>query len=914
MEIKLIKDSRGKNLLVFNKDNSNEYNEMGNKVDDYEILQVLGKGSFGFVAKVKSRLNHKIYAMKQIDFSSLKDEKVISLCHNETKLLSQLNHPLITKYYKKIQEGQIVYIIMEFMDNGDLSGFLNAHIELEKPIKEEKLYDIFIQSMKSLTFIHSKNLVHRDIKPENLFINADGIVKLGDFGVSASIIDKNEKNDNYKCLENLNNNNNNNNNNKNTNNNNKSKIISDVINQDTVVGTPLFMSPEMLSQSKYSFGTDIYSMGVTFFRLCFWEYPRIPRRNLLGGITLEDKPIEKNKDFYSKELVDIIYKMLEKDKNKRPNSETILNLLQNEFNKKYAKNSSIGSVLCCLYSYEEFTEYLKKPKNQNYINNNSLTKPISFSYLYGIKSINNNVNEDWNNSLSKIRNVLITENNQYSGNKEIEARHILSYLLGKMHTELNQQQNAFKSLDSKNIECNNKNEALNKFLTYSQQNNKSPIFDFFYGIMKTKNVCQGCQKAKRAFTYFSFNYFYFISFDINLVKENNLSIFDLFKIQNDICIEIDVNKLKYCTKCNSAQKHFQRKQFYSFPPFLIICIDRGNNCQNKKKILYDINLDLKGQYEYNYSPRKYKLIGIVKRQDKGEKEHYISLYYDYNFKSWILRDDSSIKKIQSPMEHKQGIEMIFFYKEIKNNNNNFNNNNINNNNFNNKNNNFNKNNFNNNNNKNINNNKNNNNNSNDYNKKKVGDNFLKPNNINNNKNQNNNNNIYQNPILDKSNNVLFDSIYQLSDGEVLKKRENQMRELERQEEEREKKEKEKKMKEEEEENRIKKIKNRYEDESKKAKMILPEEPADNDPNVCHIIFRIPDGEKNIERKFLKTDKISVLYLFVKSIGREIFMEPDASDFDILCIGFPPKNLEDKKNNTLEEEGLFPNSLLQIREK
>ena len=50
----------------------------------------------------------------------------------------------------------------------------------------------------------------------------------------------------------------------------------------------------------------------------------------------------------------------------------------------------------------------------------------------------------------------------------------------------------------------------------------------------------------------------------------------------------------------------------------------------------------------------------MKRQDKGEKEHYISLYYDYNFKSWILRDDSSIKKIQSPMEHKQGIEMIFF--------------------------------------------------------------------------------------------------------------------------------------------------------------------------------------------------------------------------------------------------------------
>ena len=52
---------------------------MGNKVDDFEILQVLGKGSYGFVAKVKSRLNHKIYAMKQIDFSEMEDEKSIEL-------------------------------------------------------------------------------------------------------------------------------------------------------------------------------------------------------------------------------------------------------------------------------------------------------------------------------------------------------------------------------------------------------------------------------------------------------------------------------------------------------------------------------------------------------------------------------------------------------------------------------------------------------------------------------------------------------------------------------------------------------------------------------------------------------------------------------------------------------------------
>ena len=54
-----------------------------------------------------------------------------------------------------------------------------------------------------------------------------------------------------------------------------------------------------------------------------------------------------------------------------------------------------------------------------------------------------------------------------------------------------------------------------------------------------------------------------------------------------------------------------------------------------------------------------------------------------------------------------------------------------------------------------------------------------------------------------------------------------------------------------------------------------------------------------ERRFLKTDNISILYDYVKSIGREIFMEPDATDFNILYVGFPPKNLEHFKNNTLE---------------
>ena len=173
-----------------------------------------------------------------------------------------------------------------------------------------------------------------------------------------------------------------------------------------------------------------------------------------------------------------------------------------------------------------------------------------------------------------------------------------------------------------------------------------------------------------------------------------------------------------------------------------------------------------------------------------------------------------------------------------------------------------------------------------------------------------NNNKKNSNILNQNDLMLRDSIYNLSDGQILAKREQEMRKLEKIQEEKEKKEAEEKKKILEEEKKIKK----YEQEAEIAKMILAPEPDANNPDVCHIKFRLPDGEKMKERRFLKTDKISILYDYVKSIGREIFMEPDATDFNILYVGFPPKNLEDFKNNTLENEGLYPNSILQISEK
>ena len=697
MGVELIKDQKGKNHLVFSKDISKEDLIMGEKIDDYKILQVLGEGSFGYVAKAKSRLNHKIYAIKQLNFSSSQKKKEIDFVENEVAILKNLDHPLITKYYKSFKEGDCLYIVMEFMDNGDLGKLIKGHKTLNKPIEEERLWNIFIQALQSLEFVHSKKLIHRDIKPENLFISNDGTIKLGDFGVAANYKDKNTKNEEKKEKKNKNQNK------QEVNMNDLSGHIGVVNCQGTVVGTAPFMSPEMIKNIEYDLTSDVYSMGCTFFEAMFWTYPRIPAMDIQGLIEgknvlkLIDMKIKNNKDVYSKELVDLVYKMIELKKEKRPDSTTILNLFIAEYNKKYSKSSNIGSVLCCLYSYPEIIQYFKNQINEKSIY--SISNSISYAFLYGLNSLlNNNLNiknkEDWKSSLFKIRTILTNHNSIYQENNEIDPRFFLSFLLGRIHKELNQRkgsyQNPFTSLFSgemneqqykamNSINYSKKEDSYNYFINNFNENNNSIISNNFYGNMKTKTVCSICK-----LTTYSFTAFNFVTFNLDLVQKylvkhnyqnlmNQLNIYHCFMIQNDTLININ-NFSRFCRNCQQNQEHTERKQFYTFPRNLIICLDRGADFSNKTKVFYNEILDLKNCYDNPNSFNCYMLKGIVKRMDIGDKEHYISIYYDFTQKSWIVRDDSQIQKINSPFEHKQGFEVMIFYEALINNNNQMNNN------------------------------------------------------------------------------------------------------------------------------------------------------------------------------------------------------------------------------------------------
>ena len=171
----MIKDPQGREHLVLNDEDFYNDDLIGDTYEDYEILQVLSPNeSKGFAAKVRSKINSKIYAMKKIEskYATKAQEQYIS---NEFQLLKQMDFPNITKYFKYFYQDSCLYIVYEFLNNGDLGGFLDAYKSLNKPIDSNTLWNIFMQCISALYYIHSNNIIHKNISLSNIFMSENKI-------------------------------------------------------------------------------------------------------------------------------------------------------------------------------------------------------------------------------------------------------------------------------------------------------------------------------------------------------------------------------------------------------------------------------------------------------------------------------------------------------------------------------------------------------------------------------------------------------------------------------------------------------------------------------------------------------------------------------------------------------------------
>ena len=624
----VIKDSEGKEYLVFDSTELYDDKQMGNKSDDFEMLKKLGEGAFGKVFKVRSKINNKIYAMKRLNIKAIREdnEKAYQLTINETSFLEGLNHPHIIKYYKNFTEGDFLYIIIEFIANGDMNGFIEAHQKFKKHIEEEQLWNLFLQCMEALSYVHSMGVIHRDIKPANLLMDNNMSIKLGDFGVSA-LQNKDENNQylnaNYNIFKNKEN----------------------MKYHGTCVGTSPYMAKE-IEKNEYDQKVDVYAMGVSFFEMCYFFNPKI----------------EKNKQInfqYSNELTNLIRMMMEEDKNKRKTSAEILDIIRNIYSSKYLKNTSTDAIIRCLSGMSDL--------NNNFANipKNALQKsPVTSAYINCIESVTNPNLYVWVNSVYNFRNALVALNPKLEGTKEIEPRTVLACLLGQLHKELNTPQNEQDKSNKYLINSGeeeaktSKVEMMLKFINDILIKFNSFVSHEFIGYMKLTNICSSCELKT-----YAFNSYFFVTFDL----EKILSQKNITKVDIEECFDIQNKKknieLVYCSKCLNRTKQFCFKQYYSLPNILVISIQRGITYNYKTPVEVKDFLDLNQCAEFEYCKKKFILTGLIGRYLKNGIETFFSIV-KFN-QMWFICEGSNINQINNLSEaNSRGDILILFYNPV----------------------------------------------------------------------------------------------------------------------------------------------------------------------------------------------------------------------------------------------------------
>jgi serine/threonine-protein kinase ULK2 len=307
----------------------------------YEISdKYLGKGRFSVVYLGTEKQTKNKVAIKIINLTHA-NKKMLEYIEQEViilQIIKQSPHPNVVYCHDIIKKDDHVYIIMEFCENGDLSKYLS------RPMKEIYVQFYFAQLSAALKYLASKGIIHRDIKPKNVLLtNKRRVLKLADFGL-AKLMD------------------------------------TDMLN--TICGSPLYMSPEVIHGKEYNSQTDLWSLGMILFEMLYGFHPYQHCQNVNELLlTIKKNPIvippkfNRNKKV-SEECISLLKMLLQKNVERRISwgdffNHPWINKWEYVFATNQLKNKSTNKITFTMDSLAESEDDVKIKNDSDISNFNS---------------------------------------------------------------------------------------------------------------------------------------------------------------------------------------------------------------------------------------------------------------------------------------------------------------------------------------------------------------------------------------------------------------------------------------------------------------------------------------------------------------------------------------------------------------
>ena len=249
------------------------------KIGKFDVIGVLGKGSMGVVYRGHDAYVDRPVAIKVATNAEADDDgesMAKRMFVNEARSAGRLDHANVLKVYEAGEENGMPYMVMEFIDGGDT---LRSYCKPDTLLPLPEVINLIRQSADTLDYAHSQGVLHRDIKPANIMLTANGVAKIGDFGIARRM----------------------------------------GMDQTQIIGwfgSPLYMSPEQAQDKDLTMQSDLFSLGSVFYEMLAGQPPFAAKglSSLINKVVNDDpEPLPNMREDVPEIVWRVIKKMLAKD-------------------------------------------------------------------------------------------------------------------------------------------------------------------------------------------------------------------------------------------------------------------------------------------------------------------------------------------------------------------------------------------------------------------------------------------------------------------------------------------------------------------------------------------------------------------------------------------------------------------------